>query len=296
MEVNMELKIERLNKQYGLHVALHDISLTCGPEILGLVGPNGAGKTTLMRILATLIPQTSGKVSWNGLDIRQHAQELRMVLGYLPQEFGLYEEFTARQILRYLASMKGLPDKLARSRVDELIELVNLEKDADRKLKTFSGGMKQRVGIAQALLNDPELLIVDEPTAGLDPAERVRFRMLLASLTSHRIVILSTHIIGDVEAVASRLVVLNKGAIVADTTPETFLAGARGQVWSVTTDPATAVALQKTCQVSGMVQQPGGVNLRIVSQRRPIDGAVAEVPTLEDAYLLAVEDKLALTT
>jgi ABC-2 type transport system ATP-binding protein len=290
----MELKIERLSKAYGRHVALHNITITCGHEMVGLVGPNGAGKTTLMRILATLIPQTAGTVTWNGMDIRIHAQELRQVLGYLPQEFGLYEEFSARQILRYLAAMKGLPDTLARRRVDELIELVNLEKDADRRLKTYSGGMKQRVGIAQALLNDPELLIVDEPTSGLDPAERVRFRMFLASLTAQRLVILSTHIIADVEAVASRLIVLNQGQIVSDTPPEIFLASAKGHVWTVTTDTATAAHLQHNFQVSGMVQQAGGVTLRIVSSERPAAEALPVEPSLEDAYLLAVGEQAAV--
>jgi ABC-2 type transport system ATP-binding protein len=290
----MELIISHLNKHYGHHVALQDLSLTCGPEVLGLVGPNGAGKTTLMRILATLIPPTSGAVTWNGLDTRRQPEAIRRVLGYLPQEFGLYEEFTARQILRYLGAMKGLPDALARRRADELLELVNLEKDADRRLSAYSGGMKQRVGIAQALLNDPELLIVDEPTAGLDPAERVRFRMLLAGLASQRLVILSTHIIGDVEAVAGRLVVLNHGRVVADSTPEALLAGAAGQVWSLLTDSATALRLQNAHQVSAMVQQTGGVALRIVSPARPHELAAPVEPTLEDAYLLAVGQAAAL--
>lgn len=284
----MELVINHLSKRYGNHTALRDVSLTCGNEMVGLVGPNGAGKTTLMRILATLIPATDGTITWSGMDIRNHAQQLRQVLGYLPQEFGLYQEFSARQILRYLAAMKGLPSDLARRRVDELIEMVNLEKDADRKLQTYSGGMKQRVGIAQALLNDPELLIVDEPTAGLDPAERVRFRTLLATLTAQRLVILSTHIIGDVEAVASRLVVLNEGRVVADTTPEALLAQTAGQVWTVTLDAPTAMRLQSTYQISAMVQQASGVVLRIVSPHRPYEGAIPVEPTLEDAYLMTV--------
>ncbi|MFI5268632.1 MAG: ABC transporter ATP-binding protein, partial [Chloroflexota bacterium] len=285
----MELVIDGLAKQYGQHWALKGMSLRCGAGMLGLVGPNGAGKTTLMRILATLVPPSSGTARWDGHDIQRNGQAVRRVLGYLPQEFGVYPEFSARQFLRYLAGMKGLRADMARRRTDEVVELVNLEGDADRKLGSYSGGMKQRVGIAQALLNDPELLIVDEPTVGLDPAERVRFRTLLASLTASRLVILSTHIIGDVEAVANRLVVLNRGEMVADTTPQALLAQAAGQVWSVTTDPATALQLQTSYPVSGMITQPQGVTVRLVSAGRPHDKAVPVEPALEDAYLVAVQ-------
>jgi ABC-type multidrug transport system ATPase subunit len=283
----MELMIDTLGKRYGNIWALRQLSLRCGPGMLGLVGPNGAGKTTLMRMIATLLEPTEGTILWNGQDIQTHGEALRQVLGYLPQEFGLYREFTGRQFLRYLAAMKGLPKSFAHRRVDEVIEVVNLEAVADRKLPTYSGGMKQRVGIAQALLNDPELLIVDEPTAGLDPAERVRFRTLLASLTSDRVIILSTHIISDVEAVASRLVILQAGQVLADTTPETLLASAAGKVWSVTTDQATALYLQATYQVSTMVNQMNGVALRLISATRPHEAAVVIDPSLEDAYLLA---------
>jgi ABC-type multidrug transport system ATPase subunit len=213
------------------------------------------------------------------------------VLGYLPQEFGIYPEFSGRQFLRYLAAMKGLTNPLARQRVDEVLEIVNLEQVADRKLPTYSGGMKQRIGIAQALLNDPELLIVDEPTAGLDPAERVRFRTLLASLTSNRIIILSTHIIGDVEAVASRLVILQAGHMLAETTPERLLADTTGKVWSVTTDQSTAMQLQTMYPVSTMVSQKGGVTLRLVSLARPHEAAVVADPSLEEAYLLVTEGR-----
>ncbi len=284
----MELRVENLSKRYNGHWALREVSLQCGRGMLGLVGPNGAGKTTLMRIVATLIPQTEGAVKWDGRDTRTDGQGVREVLGYLPQEFGVYGEFSGRQFLRYLAAMKGLPSDLARTRVDQLIEMVNLEKDADRRLATYSGGMKQRIGIAQALLNDPELLIVDEPTAGLDPAERVRFRTLLASLTANRLVVLSTHVIGDVEAVASRLVILKEGKVVADTTPETLMASAAGQVWSLTTDAATAVRLQAAYQISALLQQSNGVTLRVVSSTRPHESAGPMEPSLEDAYLLVV--------
>jgi ABC-type multidrug transport system ATPase subunit len=283
----MELTINHLGKRYGQHWALRQISLRCEPGLLGLVGPNGAGKTTLMRMIATLLEPTEGTISWNGQDIRTHGAALRQALGYLPQEFGIYPEFTGRQFLRYLSEMKGLPKPLAHRRVDEVLEIVQMEQVADRKLPTYSSGMKQRVGIAQALLNDPELLIVDEPTAGLDPAERVRFRTLLASLTSNRVIILSTHIISDVEAVASRLMILREGRVLTDTTLEALLASASGKIWSVTTDQATAMRLQATYMVSTMVNQLGGVTLRLVSATRPHEAAVVTDPTLEEAYLLA---------
>lgn len=284
----MELTMEHLGKRYGEHWALRELSLRCEPGLVGLVGPNGAGKTTLMRMIATLLEPTEGIISWNGQDIRTHGAALRQVLGYLPQDFGIYPEFTGRQFLRYLAAMKGLPTSLAHRRVDEVLEIVHLEQVADRKLPTYSGGMKQRIGIAQALLNDPELLIVDEPTAGLDPAERVRFRTLLASLTSTRVIILSTHIISDVEAVANRLVILQEGHGLADTTPDALLADASGKVWSVTTDQATALQLQATYQVSTMVNQMHGITLRLISATRPHEAAVAVDPSLEEAYLLVM--------
>ena len=283
----MELMIDRLSKRYGRDFALRELSLRCEPGMLGLVGPNGAGKTSLMRMIATLLEPTEGSIRWNGQDIRTHGGTLRQVLGYLPQDFGIYPEFTGRQFLRYLASMKGLPRALLNRRVDEVLSIVQMEQEADRKLPTYSGGMKQRIGIAQALLNDPELLIVDEPTAGLDPAERVRFRTLLASLTSNRIIMLSTHIIGDVEAVANRLVILREGRVLADTAPEALLARTAGSVWSVTVDQATALQLQASYQVSTMVNQMSGLTLRIVSTTRPHETAVVVDPSLEEAYLLA---------
>jgi ABC-type multidrug transport system ATPase subunit len=284
----MELEIERLSKRYGARWALHELTLRSGPGLLGLVGPNGAGKSTLMRILATLLEPTSGTARWHGFDCQTDGRAIRQVLGYLPQEFGLYPQLTGRQFLRYLAALKGIPSELAALRVDEVLEQVHLTADAGRRLATYSGGMKQRIGIAQALLNDPELLIVDEPTAGLDPAERVRFRGLLASLTFERLVILSTHIISDVEAVADRLVVLNEGRIIADVQPDQLITRARGQVWMVLTTPADAPRLQAQFVISGLVAQNGGTAARVLSPSRPDAQAVPIEPTLEDAYLLAL--------
>jgi ABC-2 type transport system ATP-binding protein len=292
----MELIIENLSKRYANNWALKDISLRLEAGMVGLVGPNGAGKTTLMRIISTLLPQTEGRVTWDGQDSRANGQQIRQVLGYLPQDFGVYPEFTARRFLRYLAAMKGIPKPVAQRRVDEVLELVNLQNEADRKLGDFSGGMKQRVGIAQALLNDPELLIVDEPTAGLDPQERVRFRTLLASLTTSRLIILSTHIISDVEAVASRLVILSQGKMLSDTTPEKLLASANGQVWSILTDHDSALRLQAEYQVSALIAQRDGVQMHIISPVRPHPQAYQIEPSLEDAYLVAVREKASALT
>ncbi len=283
----MELVIDRASKRFGARWALRDVSLRCGPGLIGLVGPNGAGKTTLMRLIATLAQPTSGAIYWNGQDTQKQGSALRQVLGYLPQAFGIYPEFTGRKFLLYLAELKGLPAALARRRVDELLETTNLTQVADQRLATYSGGTKQRIGIAQALLNDPALLIVDEPTAGLDPEERVRFRTLLASLTASRIVLLSTHIVGDVEAVASRLVLLRAGQIVADTTPHEVLSRATGQVWEVTVDQVTAQRLQAAHRVTTMISRPTGLYLRLISATRPHGAAMPAEPNLEEAVLIA---------
>jgi ABC-2 type transport system ATP-binding protein len=285
----MSLALNAVSKQYGARWAVRDVSLELESGMVGLVGPNGAGKTTLMRMVATLLPATTGTIHWSGIDVGEEGARIRQLLGYLPQDFGVYPDLSARRFLRYMAAMKRLPVHDAKRRVDELLELVNLEEDADRKLRTYSGGMKQRVGIAQALLNDPELLIVDEPTAGLDPEERVRFRNLLAGLTSNRLIILSTHIIGDVEAVASRIVVIRGGRILVDTTPDQLVAAATGKVWSITTDAQTAARLQATYPVSAMVSHATSMTIRVVSAISPFPSAVAVEPTLEDAYLLAVQ-------
>lgn len=280
---------EHLGKEYRGVWVLRDFNLQCGPGMLGLIGPNGAGKTTLSRILATLLPQSEGSVTWNGKDTRTQGEAIRCTLGYLPQEFGLYPELSGRQFLTYLAAMKGLPSTLAKQRVEEVLEIVNLRGTANKKLKNYSGGMKRRIGIAQALLNDPMLLIVDEPTAGLDIEERVRFRTLLSDLATNRLIILSTHIISDVEAVASRLVIMQQGQKIEDTTPETLITQAIGHVWTLTTDITTSNRLQETYKVSNLVSQQHGTQLRILSDTRPHEEATVAEPTLEDAYLLKIQ-------
>jgi ABC-2 type transport system ATP-binding protein len=230
----MQLIVEKLSKTYGRSVqALRGVELNLGPGVLGLLGPNGAGKSTLMRILATITKPSAGKVLWNSADIARNPDGLRDVLGYLPQDFGVYPNLSAVEFLEYLAAVKGIGAVAARRRIAELLELVNLTDAAKRPLGGYSGGMRQRVGIAQALLNDPQLLIVDEPTAGLDPEERVRFRNLLSELSGERIVILSTHIVSDVEAVATSIAILAHGQLLAHGAPEAMLASVAGRVWEV---------------------------------------------------------------
>jgi ABC-2 type transport system ATP-binding protein len=287
----MELQLAEVGRRYGRHWAVRNLWLDFGSELVGLLGPNGSGKTTLMRMIATLLEPSEGAITWNGRNLQTCGPQLRQVLGYLPQEFGIYPEFTGRQFLRYLAAMKGLPRTLAHRRVDELIEVVNLERDAGRRLTAYSGGMKHRIGIAQALLNDPEVLIVDEPTAGLDPEERVRFRTLLASLTTARIVLLSTHIVGDVEAVASRLIVLRSGCVLADTTPQDLIQRATGSVWELTADMLAARRLQERYQVSAMIQRSGGIQMHVISAEQPMPGAYPIQPDLEEAYLFTIGGK-----
>ncbi len=282
----MQLVLDGVGKRYpGRGWALQDVSLTLGPGVLGLLGPNGAGKSTLMRILAALTPASAGRVTWNGEDVAKRPDAVREVLGYLPQDFGVYPNLDAVEFLDYVAAAKGLEPRAARRRILELIELVNLTEAMHRPLGGFSGGMRQRVGIAQALLNDPELLIVDEPTAGLDPEERVRFRNLLSELAGERIVLLSTHIVSDVEAVASRIALLARGALVAVDEPEALVAAANGRVWEWPVAAADLARAREGRLVSGTVRRGDVVMMRTVSEGAPRADARAVPPTLEDAYL-----------
>jgi ABC-2 type transport system ATP-binding protein len=290
----MKLVIDRVSKQYARNVwGLRNVQLEIGAGVVGLLGPNGAGKSTLMRILATVTRPTEGRVLWNDADIVRHPDPLRAVLGYLPQDFGVYPHLTALEFLEYLAAVKGLDGATARRRIDELLAVVNLGDARDRQLGGFSGGMKQRVGIAQALLNDPQLLIVDEPTAGLDPEERVRFRNLLSELSGERIVILSTHIVSDVEAVATDIAVLGGGHLLAHSAPEELLRSVEGKVWEWVIASADVPAAKQKYLITTSARRAGGVQLRIVSAERPGASAAQAVPTLEDAYLQCISSRRA---
>jgi len=283
------LSIQSLGKRYpGGTVGLADFSLDVGEGVLGLLGPNGAGKTTLMSILATVTKPTSGTFLWGGRDAVREPLPLRRELGYLPQDFGVYEKLTAREFLRYLGRLKGLSGSDLDRRVRELLELVNLHGAADRRLGGYSGGMRQRIGIAQALLGDPKLVIVDEPTVGLDPEERVRFRNLLSEIAQGRVVILSTHIVSDVEAVATQIAVLRQGRLVAHATPEALLSRAAGRVFSAVVSSDRLADAQRAVHVSNLIRRADGVHVRYVSNGSgaALPGALPVEPDLEDAYLL----------
>jgi ABC-2 type transport system ATP-binding protein len=286
---NLKLIIDHVSKSYKGNVwGLKDFSLELGPGVLGLLGPNGAGKSTLMRILATITRATEGTITWDGVDIAKSPDSIRSVLGYLPQDFGVYPNLNAFEFLEYMAAIKGVDGTAAKSRIKELLDVVNLSDAAKRPLGGYSGGMKQRIGIAQALLNDPKLLIVDEPTVGLDPEERVRFRNLLSDLSGDRIVILSTHIVSDVEAIASDIALINKGELLMHATPEDMLRTVENKVWEWTVPAASLPDVKRQYRVSGTIRRSDGVQVRAVSDAKPVPEAQPVSPTLEDAYLRVI--------
>jgi ABC-type multidrug transport system ATPase subunit len=283
------LELLDVTKTYrGGKRAVDGVTLRLAPGMLGLLGPNGAGKSSLMRVAATVTRPTTGRVLWHGRDAGARPAALRAALGYLPQDFGVYPNLSAPEFLRYLAAAKGMSARSARVRTDELLHLVNLDEAGRRPLKAYSGGMLRRVGIAQALLADPEVLIVDEPTAGLDPQERVRFRNLLSDLAADKIVLLSTHIVSDVESVARDIAVVAGGRLLYRGTPEELLRRTAGQVWELLTVPADLPALRARHTVSRMVRTPDGVRVRLLSSDRPALHAQPAEPDLEDAYLAVV--------
>jgi len=287
----MQLLIENVDKRYkgSDSYALRNISLDIGPGILGLLGPNGAGKSTLMRIVATITKPTGGTVHWNGTDIARRPDEMRAVLGYLPQDFGVYPNLNADEFLRYMAAIKGVDTEAAKERIDDLLAFVNLLEARKRPLGDYSGGMKQRIGIAQALLNDPEVLIVDEPTVGLDTEGRVRFRHLLAELAGERIVILSTHIVSDVEAAANDIAIINRGHLLVRSNPEELLQSVEGKIWDWVIASSEFTAAKQKHLISSIVRRKDGLHTRVVAEERPAPGArPAGSPTLEEAYLYCI--------
>lgn len=287
----MELKLENLTKSFRGTTAVSHLSCRMEMGVYGLLGANGAGKTTLMRMLCTLLKPTEGNILLNGEDIFRMGSEYRRILGYLPQEFGFYPDFTVKDYLMYIASIKGVPRAAAVKRVKTLIDQVGLSKAGDRKMKKLSGGMKRRAGIAQAMLNQPDILILDEPTAGLDPNERVRFRNLISELAQDRLVLLSTHIVSDIEFIANEILFMKDGQLLHTGTPEEVIAGIKGRIWSLTVPVCEASAYEAQYKVANRKAVSGGVMLRILAKERPHPDAEEENATLEDVFLSYSEEK-----
>lgn len=281
----MELKVTQLTKQYGLKTAVDHLDITLSNGVYGLLGANGAGKTTLMRLLCNIQTPTFGKITLDGKDISVLGERYRNLLGYLPQHFRYYPEFTAWDFLMYVATLKGLSEKQAKNKTSELLEAVDLSKEGHHKIKTFSGGMKQRLGIAQAMLNNPRILILDEPTAGLDPKERVRFRNLISAFSKDRIVILSTHIVSDVEFIAEEIIMMKAGRVLHFGRPQEITEEIEGYVWECMVPTRYAEQYSGTLNVSNLrnIENECTV-LRVISESKPMENAVQVKPTLEDLY------------
>ena len=281
----MELKIDRLTKRYGCKIAVDRLECTLKPGVYGLLGANGAGKTTLMRMLCAVQRPTSGQILYNSRPIEELGEEYRSELGYLPQNFGYYPEFTAMKFLLYMASLKGLGKAAAVNRSLELLELTGLLEVKDKRLRTFSGGMRQRVGIAQAMLNDPRILILDEPTSGLDPKERVKFRNLISSFSKDKIVLLSTHIVSDIEYIAGEILVMKDGSLVHRGSPDRITGEIRGCVWECRVPENQVERWNEQFTIGNLRNEGKNVVLRVIAEEKPDRAAVPVEPVLEDLYL-----------
>ena len=284
-KTKLELKITDLTKDFGGQKAVSNVSYTLTPGVYGLLGVNGAGKTTLMRMITTLLKPTSGEILWDGRDIFQMDSEYRNLLGYLPQEFGFYPEFTVHEYLLYMASLKGIRPSMAKQIVSERLNQVGLSNSGTKKMKKLSGGMKRRVGIAQAMLNDPEILVLDEPTAGLDPTERIRFRNLLSALSADRIVLISTHIVSDIENIAGNILLMKDGQVRSSGTSEELTASIPDRIWQITVPVQEAKKYQDRYLVSNVKKVSGGLQLRLLCAEKPEENAVLEETTMEDVFL-----------
>lgn len=279
----MELKISRVTKQFLEKIAVDRVSLSMKPGVYGLLGANGAGKTTLLRMICGVLTPDSGEISLDRFSVRE--EEYRNCLGYLPQKFGYYPNFTAWDFLMYMAALKGIPRNRAKVRIEELLEAVNLKGLEKKKIAAFSGGMKQRLGIAQALLNNPKLLVLDEPTAGLDPKERVKFRNMISRLGKERIVILSTHIVSDVEYIADEILLMKEGSILHKGSLPEILKPIEGKVWECRANPSEEAQILEQYTVVNMREDVQGTFLRVVGEESPSEDAVSVEAALEDLYL-----------
>lgn len=287
----MKIEFKKLTKNFQGIKAVDTVTLTMNNGIYGLLGVNGAGKTTLMRMFCTLIKPTSGRILYDGKDIFEMGGEYRKLLGYLPQEFGFYPEFTVYEYLMYISSIKGIRPAVAKRRIEELLNQVGMSEMKNKKMKQLSGGMKRRAGIAQAMLNDPKILILDEPTAGLDPNERIRFRNLISEMSKNRLVLLSTHIVSDIEYIASQVLLMKKGKICYYGTQEEILQSVPVKVWNCVVKETEVETWQKHFKVSNIKALSHGAELRVLSENSPGNNAKEVSMTLEDAFLYYFEEK-----
>lgn len=281
----MLLELDNITKNYDETTVLRNISFRLEPGVYGLLGSNGSGKTTLFRIICGLTKQTAGTINYNHGDVRTNPDAFRSVLGFLPQDFSYYPDFTAMKFMLYIAALKGINKKFAKNRCLELLKLVGLEDVKHKKIKKYSGGMKQRLGIAQAMINDPEVLILDEPTVGLDPKERVRFRNLISSFSENKIVILSTHIVSDVEYIADEILVLNQGKLENRGASSELVNTINGYVWETMVETNQLDEMLAKHIISNQKHEDKGTVLRIISKEKPTHTAQQVQPTLEDLYL-----------
>lgn len=287
----MKIQITDLTKKFGGFTAVDHIDLTMTTGVYGLLGVNGAGKTTLMRMICTLLDASSGSIKYNGKDINKMGNEYRKILGYLPQDFGYYPEFSVKDYLLYIAALKGIRPAVAKKRVKILIAKVGLQKVANRKMKKLSGGMKRRAGIAQAMLNDPQILILDEPTAGLDPNERIRFRNLISELAEERLVLLSTHIVSDIEYIANEILLMKDGKILYQGTSNQLIDSMSENVWKCFVPKDEVNYYMKNYKISNIKTESQGIELRIISKEKPIKNANLEDANLEDVFLYYFGEK-----
>ncbi|MEW4327651.1 ABC transporter ATP-binding protein [Rossellomorea marisflavi] len=287
----MNLEMKMLKKRFEKNIILNDISLALDPGVYGLLGANGSGKTTLMRIICGVIQADEGSIYYNDKNTKEEPDSFRSILGFLPQDFRYYPEFTGLKFMLYIAALKGLDKNQAIKKCDELLQLVGLEDVKNKKVKKYSGGMKQRLGIAQAMINDPEVLILDEPTVGLDPKERVRFRNLISSFSKEKIVILSTHIVSDVEYIADEILILHNGRIKNRGPSTELVKEMEGHVWECSLQPSLVDEVVANYTISNQKHESEKIVLRIISKEKPSEHATMTQPTLEDLYLYYLKEE-----